>query len=48
MTRAGLRLRTAAIALAGLAAASVTVPGLTGAAASTPAEPQGGLLHRAD
>ena len=40
MTRTGLRLRTAAIALAGLAAASVTVPGLTGAAASTPAGPQ--------
>ena len=40
MTRAGLRLRTAAVALAGLAAASVTVPGLTGAAASTPAGPQ--------
>jgi len=40
MARAGLRLRTAAIALAGLAAASVTVPGLTGAAASTPAGPQ--------
>ena len=40
MTRAGLRLRTAAVALAGLAAASVTVPGLTGAAAATPAGPQ--------
>jgi hypothetical protein len=40
MTRAGLRLRTAAVALAGLAAASVTAPGLPGAAASTPAGPQ--------
>jgi Lysyl oxidase len=40
MTRAGLRLRTAAMALAGLAAASVTAPGLPGAAASTPAGPQ--------
>src|ERR1700760_1919548 len=40
MTRAGLRLRAAAIALAGLTAASVSVPGLTGAAASTPAGPQ--------
>jgi hypothetical protein len=40
MTRAGLRLRAAAIALAGLTAASVTVPGLTGAAASTPAGPR--------
>ncbi len=40
MTKAQLRLRTAAAALAGLAAASVTVPGMTGAAASTPAGPQ--------
>jgi hypothetical protein len=40
MTRAGLRLRTAAISLTGLVAASVTVPGMTGAAASTPAGPQ--------
>ena len=40
MTRSRLRLRAAAVALAGLAAASVTVPGLTGAAASTPAGPQ--------
>ncbi len=40
MTRAGLRLRIAAVTLAGLAAASVTAPGVTGAAASTPAGPQ--------
>ncbi len=40
MTRAGRRLRTAAIALAGLTAASVTAPGLTGVAAATPAGPQ--------
>jgi hypothetical protein len=40
MTGARLRLRTAAIAVAGLTAASVTVPGLTGAAASTPPGPQ--------
>jgi hypothetical protein len=44
MTRSRLRLRAAAVALAGLAAASVTVPGLTGAAASTPAGPQVKLI----
>ncbi len=40
MTRARLRLRAAAVAVAGLTAVSVTAPGLPGAAASTPAGPQ--------
>jgi hypothetical protein len=44
MTRTGLRLRAAALALAGLTAASLTVPGLLGAAASTPAGPQVKLI----